>query len=215
VNDRRRRHSSGAAKRRRSCANLRRAATRGLPCAPDGRFQFSNSRCRHSGARAIASEPGIQIGMRTFPDSGSALRASRNDAHVSSPVLFVEAPGSPSFFLNPRSERVWRAKRRCRTPTVRAFTANQRRTRGAYRRATSGDFCLRVRVSWDEATGPVPVQRAPRRGAVVPPDRVPKPPGSGVTSPARRRRTADAGLARYRPNQGGSIIETSRDDALK
>ena len=35
----------------------------------------------------------------------------------------------------------------------------------------------------------------------MPPGRVPGPPGCGVTSPARRRRTADAGFTRYRPNQ--------------
>ena len=33
----------------------------------------------------------------------------------------------------------------------------------------------------------------------MPPGRVPGPPECGVTSPARGRRTADAGLARYRP----------------
>ena len=33
-----------------------------------------------------------------------------------------------------------------------------------------------------------PVQRAPRRGVVMPPGRVPGPPERGVTSPARRRR---------------------------
>ena len=35
---------------------------------------------------------------------------------------------------------------------------------------------------------PVPVQQAPCRAAVVPPGRVPEPPGSGVTNPARRHR---------------------------
>ena len=48
----------------------------------------------------------------------------------------------------------------------------------------------------------------------MPPERSPGPPECGVTSPARRRRTADAGFTRYRPNQGGSIIATSREDAL-
>src|SRR5665213_3833556 len=61
---------------------------------------------------------------------------------------------------------------------------------------------------------PVPVQRAPRGGVIMPPGRFPGPPGSKVTSLARRHRAADVGFTRYRPNQGGSISETSREDAL-
>jgi len=48
----------------------------------------------------------------------------------------------------------------------------------------------------------------------MPPGRFPGPPGSKVTSLARRHRAADVGFTRYRPNQGGSISETSREDAL-
>ena len=60
----------------------------------------------------------------------------------------------------------------------------------------------RVRASWDEALAPVPVQRAPRGGVLVPPGRVPGPPGSGVRS------SPPAGAA------SRSIIATSREDAL-
>jgi hypothetical protein len=118
----------------------------------------------------------------------------------------VPAPfAGPSF--SPRaSPREWSAKRRTSLPSCRV----PRRNAGASRRSTAAISDPRVRVSWFPSGSsetwditphrqltpcPVrnpwngyPVQRAPRRAAVVPPDRVPRPPGSGVTSPARRRR---------------------------
>ena len=94
---------------------------------------------------------------------------------------------------------------------------------GALRRSIVAIFRRRVRVSWDEAFSPVPVQRAPRRAVVVPPDRVPGRPGAGSRAPpqaphppeavSRRRsfavRCRISGTGPHR----GSIIGTSRDDA--
>jgi hypothetical protein len=91
-----------------------------------------------------------------------------------------------------------------------------------------GDFCPRVRVSWfmdrsggpwrhpfagrrrfggPATIGPFPVQRAPRGGVLMPPDRVPGPPECGVTSPARRRRIRShlRNVSRRRPQPNRTI----------
>ena len=62
-----------------------------------------------------------------------------------------------------------------------------------------------------ETIGPFPVQRAPRGVTVVSPDRVPRPPGSGVTSPARRRRIPLRlqDVPRRRPSMNGTKIGLS------
>src|SRR5665647_99868 len=55
---------------------------------------------------------------------------------------------------------------------------------------------------------PVPVQRAPRGGVLMPPDRLPRPPGSGVTSPARRRRIRlhPRNVSRRRPSMSRTLV---------
>ena len=102
-----------------------------------------------------------------------------------------------------RSARAWSAARR--QPLSRRLSAaraapNTLCGRVAFRRSTCGFVAGRTpatqpqaRASWDvafaavSALPPVPVQRAPRRAVVMPPGRFPRPPGSRVTSPARRR----------------------------
>jgi hypothetical protein len=136
--------------------------------------------------------------------------------HDSSPVFFVEAPGTPVFAVprpggagesTPAKCRGGGAPRgasgilRCRAPF---------RKRGRLSALHGGDFCPRVRASWFPPrfhlglsassahrlvapwsvrnSGTVPVQQAPCRAAVVPPGRVPGPPECEVTSLARGRR---------------------------
>jgi hypothetical protein len=69
------------------------------------------------------------------------------------------------------------------------------------KRQFASSACRASRILRNHWNG-YPVQRSPRRAAVVPPDRVPGPPECGVTSPARRRRI---------PNPA---IRTSHDNAL-
>ena len=72
---------------------------------------------------------------------------------------------------------------------VVSLAAHRCRCAGACRRSIAAISLPRVRVSWDEALAPVPVQRAPRGAVVMPPDRLPRRPGCGATNPARGRRT--------------------------
>ena len=136
-------------------------------------------------------------------------------------VLFVEAPGTPVFSWNPHEARVWRAARRnhsyvcastgCAAPfgaPPAAFFSPRGRASGC----GTGDLPLLPADFRPPSSAPASSHS--RQSPVVGPDGYPRPPECGVTSPARRRRAADAGLVRYRPIQGGSIIETSRDDAL-
>jgi hypothetical protein len=142
--------------------------------------------------------------------------ASARQANAPPPVFFA-APGRPSslphsrgFFFSPQAKPEEVEHRVAHQSSVlpRSLLENA----GASRRSTAAISDPRVRVSWcpfrflrfgpqrqfassacralarPKLCGTVPVQRAPRGGVLVPPDRVPRPPGSGVTSPARRRR---------------------------
>ena len=98
------------------------------------------------------------------------------------------------------------------------------RCAGASRRSIAAISLSRVRVSWfphlllpsrlqrqfgsspcralsalEAARGAVPVQRAPRRAVVMPPDRLPGRPGCGVTNPARGRRPTGEAFNRPGP----------------
>ena len=153
------------------------------------------------------------------------------------PPVFLAAPGTPSSLPSPSHKARGRsAERRILSyPRLAAWAplakgarlsalhrgvflpAPGRASRGRSRLPSAlprqfGSSPCRASEPPKAATGPR--QPAPGGGPLVPPGGAPTPPECRVTSPARRRRTADAGLTRYRPNQGGSIIETSRDDAL-
>ena len=110
------------------------------------------------------------------------------------PPLFFCGAGTPSFIPSPLAKpRGWSAKRRTSLPSCRAPVA---KNAGASRRS----IAVSLLRSWAGVTGPgsalpgtrlapIPVQRAPRGGVIMPPGRFPGPPGSGGTNPARRRRT--------------------------
>ena len=73
------------------------------------------------------------------------------------------------------------------SPFAQRRSASRRSTCGSrpgFRRDTGAGSAL----PGTRPSRPVPVQRAPRRGVVMPPGRFPGPPGTGVTKPRRRRR---------------------------
>ena len=83
--------------------------------------------------------------------------------------------GAPSSLSALRRKRVLRSTRSPPGAPLRRFLSRGPRFRG--------------RGDW-----PVPVQRAPRGGVIVPPDRVPRPPGCVAANHARGRRTIGAGV---------------------
>ena len=151
-------------------------------------IQFSNS------------PPSLRFGAAS---QRSAARILCGAGYAVTPAPFA----GPSFFPQ-ASPREWSAKRRTSLPSCRV----PHRNAGASRRSTAAISVPRVRVSWfpfrflrlgrsassphrlvapwpvRNLSGTVPVQQAPCGAVIVPPDRVPRPPGSGVTSHARRRR---------------------------
>jgi hypothetical protein len=163
------------------------------------------------------------------PALSRCLRCAPVCGQASSPVFFI-APGRRTSFFVPfgKTEGDGAPKKRI---LVASSHTNQgvRRLSALHpdKLAPSGLiwrlFCPRVRVSWfmdrsggpwrhplvggqrlggPATIGPFPVQRAPRGVTVVSPDRLPGPPGSGVTSPARRRRIQShlRNVSRRRPS---------------
>ncbi len=164
--------------------------------------------------RSAHSRCNCQTAKRDCPYSWRR-RVRRNLSRLS--------PGN-SFSLG-ASPRGWSAERRHHQSTAlrRRASCDRRARHSALHR---GDFCSpgpRFLVSVPVSSlGPqrqfassacralvrpkpsrtVPVQQAPCGAVLVPPDRVPKPPGSGVTSPARGRRTSRSRYPRTGPKTG-------------
>ena len=151
-----------------------------------------NARRLHAVVHNVAAAPAVING------SCASFAAGIPKGRACAPVLFERPRVGRRPFLAPLRERS--AEKRgglAQVPLAAGEAARHAwrgasppwRRRRASRRSTAATFGSRVRVSRDEAFAPVPVQRAPRGGVLVPPDRVPRPPGGGVTSPARKRRT--------------------------
>jgi hypothetical protein len=123
-----------------------------------------------TGARHASSPMFLRRGGAGIPLSVFALRASTEKP---SPRIKrgSGAPGGATFL-------------------VRAFIGERTAPHGAPQRLSRWAVALaaqlQARASWDVASSavsrlrPVPVQRAPRRGVIVPPGRIPEPPRGGV-----------------------------------
>ena len=149
------------------------------PCIPDSNFK-QPIRC-HSGFARWRSRPGM------------------TRRHAPSPVFFSGAGcavflprRSGAFCMPPAKSRGWSAKRRT-SLSVAAFPLGERGRLSALHRGFAPPAFARDTGPGSALPGtrlaPIPVQRAPRGGVLVPPGRFPGPPGSGVTNPARGRRT--------------------------
>jgi hypothetical protein len=133
------------------------------------------------------------------------------------------APGTACATLQSRGDEAPRGASIQLTPCGVRVLGEGRAPRGAPRRL----FCPRGR-NFRARTGGL---RPPRSGQLSPPfvraasshqrqspivgtDGDPRPPGDGVTSPARRRRTSRCRACPISAPFSGSIFETSREDAL-
>ena len=161
-----------------------RAAARAGPCAPASPIKSSNSQCSARRACPVRArqDPSPLYFAARGADRMSGLPDIRHSRTLPCPALRGLACSLA------RKRREWSAERR----TIgRSALRRARALRSALttRRSIAAISAPGVRVSWDEAFAPVPVQQAPCGGVIVPPDRVPGPPECVLAKHARGRRT--------------------------
>lgn len=129
-----------------------------------------------------------------------SLRRGVRRRLVFAPLRGERSAGRCRGLRDPLSGRRGRPTRLARR--VLSVGATERRLSALH----CGDFGLRVRASWDEATCQSQSSRAPCGGVLVPPGRVPGPPECGVTSPARGRRANRYGFPRPARNASMAVL---------